>query len=51
VAAGVCPDHYKGSQPKLTVAQQQALKVELTTHIYATAGQVVAWIQAQWHVT
>jgi transposase len=44
------PDHYKGSQPKLTVEQQQALKVELTTHIYSTAWQVMAWIEDQWQV-
>jgi transposase len=44
------PDHYKGSRPKLTAEQQQALKVELTTHIYSTAFQVIAWIDAQWQV-
>ncbi len=27
------PAQYKGSQPQLTPEQQQALKVELTTHI------------------
>jgi len=50
VAAVLCPDRYSGSQPKLTVEQQQALKVELTTHIYSTAFQVAAWIKAQWQV-
>ncbi len=50
VAAVLAPDHYKGSQPKLTGEQQQALKIELTTHIYVTAAQVAAWIEAQWHV-
>jgi len=44
------PDKYKGAQPKLTPEQQQALKVELTTHIYATALQVMAWLEAQWQV-
>jgi hypothetical protein len=34
----------------LTPAQLQALKIELTTHIYVTAGQVSAWITAQWQV-
>jgi transposase len=34
----------------LTAEQQQALKVELTTHIYSTAFQVIAWIDAQWQV-
>lgn len=51
VAAVLCPDHYKGSQPKLTVEQQRALKIELTTHIYVTACQVAAWMEAQWHVS
>lgn len=51
LAAVLRPDHYKGSQPQLTKEQQQALKVELTTHIYVTALQVMAWIEAQWHVT
>jgi transposase len=44
------PVQYKGSPPKLTPEQQQALKVELTTHIYATAFQVMAWLEAQWQV-
>jgi len=51
VPAVLTPDHYQGSQPRLTVAQQQALKVELTTRIYVTAAQVAAWIEAQWQVT
>ncbi len=46
----VQPAPYAGSQPKLTRDQQQALKVELTTGIYATAFQVIAWIDAQWQV-
>jgi transposase len=44
------PDNYKGSAPKLTVEQMQALKVELTTEIYATASQVIAWVEKQWGV-
>jgi len=51
LTAVLCPDQYKGSQPKLSVEQQQALKVELTTHIYSTAWQVMAWLEAQWEVT
>jgi len=51
LAAVLRPDQYKGSQPQLTKEQQQALKIELTTHIYVTALQVMAWIEAQWHVT
>jgi len=50
VAAVLAPDHYKGSQPQLTAEQQQALKIELKTHIYVTAAQVIAWIEAQWQV-
>lgn len=44
------PDQYPGSQPTLSAEQQQALKIELTTHIYVTAFQVMAWIDAQWQV-
>jgi len=44
-------ERYAGSQPKLTREQQQALKVELTTHIYSTAFQVIAWMETQWQVT
>ncbi|MBM4457458.1 MAG: IS630 family transposase [Chloroflexi bacterium] len=50
VAAVLRPDQYKGSQPHLTVEQQQALKIELKTHIYVTAAQVSAWVKAQWQV-
>jgi transposase len=42
---------YRGAAPKLTESQQQALKIELKTHIYVTAQQVVAWIEQQWQVT
>jgi len=45
------PDDYKGSDPKLTPEQLQALKVELTTEIYATAWQVMAWVEKRWGVT
>ena len=41
-------DNYCGSQPKLNLAQQHALKVELTTWIYATAQQVIVWVEQQW---
>ena len=44
------PDNYQGCQAKLSVEQQQALKVELKTKIYATATQVVAWVEKQWHI-
>jgi transposase len=44
-------DHYQGSAPKLTESQQQALKIELKTHIYVTAQQVAAWIEQQWQIT
>ena len=41
----------QGSQAKLSVEQQQALKVELNTTIYATASQVIAWVEQQWGIT
>jgi len=41
----------QGSRPKLSPEQQQALKVELTLNIYATAQQVIAWVQQQWRIT
>jgi len=44
-------DNYHGSSPKLTLAQQQALKIELKTKIYATAFQVIAWVEKQWGVS
>lgn len=39
-----------GSQAKLNHEQQQALKVELLTKIYATAWQVIAWVFDQWQI-
>jgi transposase len=50
LAALLQPDNYQGSQPKLNLEQQQALKIELTTQIYATAHQVIAWVEEQWGV-
>ena len=44
-------DNYQGSQPKLTVEQQNALKIELKTKIYNNADQVIAWVEKQWNVT
>lgn len=41
---------HKGSLAKLKAEQQQALKVELLTHIYATAWQVIAWVAKQWQI-
>ena len=43
-------DNYQGSQPKLSLEQQQALKVELRTNIYPTAAQVIVWVEKQWQV-
>lgn len=40
----------KGSEAKLNAEQQQALKVELLTNIYATAWQVIAWVKQQWQI-
>ena len=42
------PDNYQGSRPRLSEEQQQMLKVELKTNIYATAFQVIAWVEGQW---
>lgn len=44
------PDQYQGSQPKLSPEQLHALKIELSTHIYSMASQVIAWIEAQWQI-
>lgn len=44
------PHRAGGSTAKLTVEQQQALKVELKTKIYATAFQVMAWVEQQWGI-
>jgi transposase len=43
-------NNHQGSRPKLSLEQQQILKVELTTNIYATAHQVIAWVEHQWGV-
>jgi len=43
-------DAYRGSSPRLSEAQQQLLKVELKTNIYATAWQVIAWVEQQWGI-
>jgi transposase len=45
------PDNYHGSQAKLTFEQQQQLKVELKTKIYASAAQVMAWVEQQWAIS
>ncbi len=50
LAALLKPDNYQGSSPRLSEEQQQMLKVELTTNIYATAFQVIAWVEQQWGV-
>jgi transposase len=44
------PNQAGGSTAKLTIEQQQALKVELKTKIYATAFQVMAWVEKQWGI-
>lgn len=41
---------HQGSKAKLSQEQQQALKAELNTNIYATAHQVMAWVEQQWGV-
>ncbi len=44
------PDKYQGSQPRLNEEQQQRLKKELKINLYATAFQVIAWVEKQWEV-
>jgi len=47
----LCATNYQGKQPRLTPEQQEVLKIELKTHIYNTAGQVIAWVEKQFGVT
>lgn len=46
----VCTTKYQGKQPRLTEEQQAALTVELKTHIYNTAEQVIVWVEEQFGV-
>jgi transposase len=46
----VCCTNYQGREPRLTVEQQEMLKIELKTHIYNTAEQVIAWVEGQFGV-
>lgn len=41
----VCETHYQGTSPRLTAEQQGLLKIELKTHIYNTAQQVIARVE------
>lgn len=50
IAALLQEGEYKGSQAKLNAEQQERLKVELVTHIYATAWQVIAWVRNEWQI-
>jgi transposase len=47
---GVCCTNYQGKDPRLTAEQQEMLKIELKTHIYNTAEQVMAWVEEQFGV-
>lgn len=40
-----------GKKSRLTVEQQEVLKLELKTRIYNTAGQVIAWVEEQFKVS
>ncbi len=44
-------DNHQGSVAKLTIEQQQELKIELKTKIYHTAQQVIEWVENRWGVT
>lgn len=50
LAALLQAEAYQGSVAKLTVEQQQQLQVELKSKIYATAAQVIAWVEKQWGI-
>lgn len=47
----VCATKYQGKQARLTAGQQKVLKLELKTHIYNTAAQVIAWVEKQFGVS
>lgn len=47
----VCATKYQGKQARLTPEQQEILKIELKTHIYNAAEQVIAWVEEQFGVT
>ncbi len=47
----VCATKYQGKQARLTAGQQEILKIELKTHIYNTAAQVIAWVEKQFGVS
>jgi transposase len=47
----VCATKYQGKQARLTAGQQEILKIELKTHIYNTAAQVIAWVEKQFEVS
>ncbi len=47
----LCQTHYQGKKPRLTKEQQESLKIELKTHIYTNAYQVIAWVEKQWGVS
>ncbi len=46
----IASGNHQGSKAKLSQEQQQALKIELSINIYATAHQVIAWVDQQWEV-
>ena len=47
----VCETKYQGKEARLTAEQQEILKVELKTHIYNTAQQVIVWVERQFGVS
>lgn len=47
----LCETHYKGKPPRLTPEQEAALSIELRTHLYYTAGQVIRWVAQEFNVT
>ena len=47
----VCEMGYQGKTARLTTEQQETLKVELKTHIYTTAQQVIVWVKEQFGIS
>lgn len=47
----LCATCYQGKQPRLTPEQLDILRLELKTHIYNTAEQVIIWVEKQFGIT
>jgi transposase len=47
----LCSTNYQGKQARLTMEQQEILKIELRTSIYNNADQVIAWVEKRFGVS